>query len=217
MSETQSDLQEICEGIFKVLPSKITPSKYVSFFVPRTNGNLLFPCLSSSSTFESSWESIHDLGGIAHQLLGDMHFATKHNDTLFEEFGAPTRCSELEHPDVNRKVENVEPFPFQRHEVVPGVTVIPTPGHRPGAVAYLLEAGPHQAMFIGDSIWYDGKSWVALASKKNRRIMNETLSTLKKESFSLLITNGSVKYKTCSIELPTLREKDDFLDQLIQT
>lgn len=217
MSETQADLQEIYPGIFKVLPSKITPSKYVSFFVPRPNGNLLFPCLSRSSTFESSWESISDLGGISLQLLGDMHFATKHNDTLFDEFGAPTRCSELEYKDVSRKVKNVESFPFQRDEIVPGVTVIPTPGHRPGAVGYLLEIGEHQALFIGDSIWYDGKSWLALASKKNRRTMNETIATLKKESFSLLIANGSVKHETCSVLLSNSEDKDEFLDQLIES
>lgn len=75
VSETQSDLQEIYEGTFKVLPSKITPSKYVSFFVPRTNGNLLFPCLPSSSTFESSWESIHEFGGIKLPSPSGMYIA----------------------------------------------------------------------------------------------------------------------------------------------
>ena len=208
---------ECMPNIYKLDPSKITPSKYISFFVLRDAGNLLFPCVSSSSTFESSWREIHDLGGVSKQLLGDMHFATKHNDQLFEEFGAPTCCSVKEEPDVRRKVENVKAFPFERHAVAPGVIAIPTPGHRPGAVSYLVEVGNSNVLFAGDSLWHDQEKWMALSNKKNRPVMKNTLATLRDESFATIFVNSSVQNPICSIDFSDEDAKNDFLDGLAES
>lgn len=208
---------ECMTNIYKLEPSKITPSKYISFFVLRDAGNLLFPCVSSSSTFESSWQEIHDRGGVTKQLLGDMHFATKHNDQLFEEFGAPTCCSIKEETDVRRKVENVEAFLFERHEVAPGVTAIPTPGHRPGAVSYLVNVGSSNVLFAGDSLWHDQEKWLALSNKKNRPVMKNTLATLRDENFATIFVNSSVQNPICSIDFPDDDAKNDFLDGLAES
>ena len=207
---------ECAPSIYKIEPSKITPSKYISFFVSRDDGNLLFPCVSSSSTFESSWEQINELGGVSKQLLSDMHFATKHNDQLFDEFGAATCCSVLEAPDVRRKVQNVEAFPFERHEVAPGVTAIPTPGHRPGAVSYLVDMGNSTALFAGDSIWHDREKWIALSNKKNRPVMKATLASLCDERFSTLFVNSSVQNPVFSIDFASNDAKNEFLDGLAE-
>ena len=207
---------ECGSNIFKIEPSKITPSKYISFITLRKTGNLLFPCLASSSTFESSWQEIKDLGGISKQLLGDMHFATKHNDRLFSEFGAPTFCSVLEEPDVRRKVENVEAFPFERHEIAPGVIAIPTPGHRPGAVSYLVDVGDSNVLFAGDSIWHDEERWMALSNKKNRSVMKNTLASLRDERFTTIFVNSSVKNPVYSIEFQDNPAKNEFLDGLAE-
>lgn len=201
-------------GIFKIEPTKITPSKYISFFVERESGNLLFPCLSSSSTFQSSWLEIHERGGVAMQLLGDMHFATKDNDALHAEFNAMTFCSEGEEADVRRKVKNVEAFPFERVELSPGVVALPTPGHRPGAVSYLLDVRGTSVLFAGDSIWHDGEKWKALSNKKNRNVMKNTLTELCAETFTTLYVNSSVTNPTYSIEFDTLDDKNEFLDGL---
>ena len=207
---------ECLPRIYKLEPSKLTPSKYISFFVLRDSGNLLFPCVASSSTFEASWPEIHDAGGVSKQLLGDMHFATKHNDQIFEEFGAPTCCSSVEAPDVRRKVQDVEDFPFERLEVAPGVTAIPTPGHRPGAVSYLVDVGNSNVLFAGDSLWHDREKWVALSNKKNRPVMKKTLAALSEERFSTIFVNSSVQNPIYSIDFSTDQEKNDFLDGLAE-
>ena len=207
---------ECLPRIYKLEPSKLTPSKYISFFVLRDSGNLLFPCVASSSTFEASWPEIHDAGGVSKQLLGDMHFATKHNDQIFEEFGAPTCCSAVEAPDVRRKVQDVEDFPFERLEVAPGVTAIPTPGHRPGAVSYLVDVGNSNVLFAGDSLWHDREKWVALSNKKNRPVMKKTLAALSEERFSTIFVNSSVQNPIYSIDFSTDQEKNDFLDGLAE-
>lgn len=206
---------ELCApGIHKLLPTKLTPTKYISFFVERPDGNLLFPCLASSSTFEADWPEMHALGGVDKQLLGDMHFATKHNDQLFQEFNAPTLCSNIEEPDVSRKVQNVESFEFERVEIAPGVISIPTPGHRPGAVSYLVTFDAKNVLFAGDSIWHNGNTWTALANKKNRNVMKKTLSELENESFSTIFVNSSVQNDVCSVDFKSAKEKSTFLSNL---
>ena len=159
---------------------------------------------------------MNELGGVSKQLLGDMHFATKHNDQIFDEFGAPTCCSVKEEPDVRRKVKNVEAFPFERHEVVPGVVVIPTPGHRPGAVSYLVNLGKSRVLFAGDSIWHDREKWVALSNKKNRSVMKATLELLKEESFSTIFVNSSVQNTIYSAEFANDNAKNKFLDEIAE-
>ena len=208
-------MKEISPGIYRIEPSKITPTKYISFFVTRKEGNLLFPCLSSASTFETQWSEIHDRGGIVAQLIGDMHFATKHCDLLHSEFGTPVQCSEVEAPDVQRKVEAVQTFPFNRHKLMDGVVVIPTPGHRPGAVGYLVSLPERDVLFIGDSIWHDGTHWKALSSKKNRATMLNTLESLKDEKFSAMYGNSSVQNDVCSVEFSSDAEKQTFLEELV--
>ena len=206
-------MQQLFDDVYRILPSKVTPSKYSSLFVKRDGGNLLFSCLSGHSSIESSFDQMDELGGVALHLVGDMHFAARHNDDVDQRFGTVTQCSELEGPDVRRKVKNVATFPFKRFQLAPGVEVIPSPGHRAGAVAYLVETAARRCLFIGDTIYHDGKSWRALASKKNRKIMLATLEMLAEVEFDVLLANTGAANPVCFVELPG-DERRTFLEQL---
>ena len=193
-------MEELFDGVYRIPPTKVTPSKYVSLFARRSEGNLLFSCFGGHSSIEGSFDAIEAHGGVALHLLGDMHFAARYSDDVSARFGVPTRCSTVEAPDVQRKVKDVEPFPFERHQLAPGVEVIPTPGHRPGAVSYLVPVGGRRCLFAGDSIYHDGKDWKALASKKNRKTMLATLDTLGAIAFDVLLSNTSVTNPVCHVE-----------------
>ena len=206
-------MEELFGGVYRIQPTKVTPSKYVSLFAERTEGNLLFSCFGGHSSIEGSFDAIDARGGVAMHLIGDMHFAARYSDDVFARFGIPTRCSEVEAPDVKRKVKNVATFPFERHELAPGVEVIPTPGHRPGAVSYLVPVGDRQCLFAGDSIYHDGTKWRALASKRNRPIMRATLDLLDGIAFDVLLSNTSVTNPICHVELDG-DDKDGFLAEL---
>ncbi|MBL8146804.1 MAG: hypothetical protein JNL34_10505, partial [Anaerolineae bacterium] len=108
-------MREIFPGVYEVMPSKPTPSKYSSFFVERTGGNLLMPCFSNSSTIQAAFDAMAERGGLKAQLLGDSHFRSAHCDEVFARFGAPLYCSVVEAPDVTSKVQHVVTFPFERH------------------------------------------------------------------------------------------------------
>ena len=200
-------MQELFDGVYRILPTKVTPSKYISLFAKRPSGNLLFSCLGGHSSFEASFAEIDALGGVALHLLGDMHFAARYNDDVDAHFGVETRCSEVEAPDVKRKVNNVATFPFERHELAPGVEVIPTPGHRPGAVSYLVDVGSRRCLFAGDTIYHDGNDWRALSSKKNRKTMLATLALLADVDFDVLLANTGVTNAVCYAEFDAAGKK----------
>ena len=206
-------MQLVIEDVYRILPTKVTPSKYSSLFVKRQAGNLLFSCLSGHSSIDGSFDAMEGLGGVALHLLGDMHFASRYNDDVDQRFGTVTMCSVVEGPDVKRKVQNVATFPFERHEVAPGVEAIPTPGHRPGAVSYLVEAGGRRCLFAGDTIYHDGKEWRVFVSKKNRATMQATLDMLAEVEFDILFANTGANNPLCYVETPG-DSRREFLSQI---
>lgn len=197
----EGNVELLFDNVYRILPTKVTPTKYTSLFVTRPEGNLLFSCLAGHSGFEDSFDDIEALGGVALHLLGDMHFAARYNDDVDRRFGVATMCSELEGPDVRRKVANVVTFPFERQVLAPGVEVIPTPGHRAGAVCYLVDVGERRCLFAGDSIYHDGERWKCLVSKKNRKIMLATLDVLAAVAFDVLLANTGADNPVCHIEV----------------
>ncbi|MDE0193275.1 MAG: hypothetical protein OXQ90_18125, partial [Gammaproteobacteria bacterium] len=112
-----------------------------------------------------------------------------------------TMCSEVEGPDVRRKVKNVATFPFERHVLAQGVEVIPTPGHRPGAVSYLVDVGGKRCLFAGDSIYHSGDDWMCPVSKRNRKTMLATLDLLAEVDFDVLLSNTGAHNPVCYIDL----------------
>ena len=194
-------MELLFDNIYRILPTKVTPTKYSSLFVTRPEGNLLFSCLGGHSSFEGSFDDIEALGGVALHLLGDMHFAARYNDDVDERFGVVTMCSEIEGPDVRRKVANVVTFPFERHVLAPGLEAIPTPGHRPGAVCYLVDVAGRRCLFAGDSIYHDGERWKCLVSKKNRKTMLATLDLLSEVDFDVLLANTAATNPVCCVEV----------------
>ena len=197
----QGNVELLFDNVYRILPTKVTPTKYSSLFVTRPEGNLLFSCLAGHSSIEGSFDDIEALGGVSLHLLGDMHFAARHNDDVDKRFGVVTMCSEVEGPDVRRKVANVVTFPFERHVLAPGVEVIPTPGHRPGAVCYLVDVEGRRCLFAGDSIYHDGERWKCPVSKKNRETMMATLDVLADAKFDVLLSNTAARNPVCVIEV----------------
>ena len=206
-------MEFLVDNVYRILPTKVTATKYSSLFAVRDEGNLLFSCLGGHSSIEGSFDEIDALGGVALHLLGDMHFAARYNDDVEARFGIATMCSEVEGPDVRRKVKNVMTFPFERHQLAPGVEVIPTPGHRPGAVAYRVEVAGRTCLFAGDSIYHDGTDWFCPVSKKNRKTMLATLDLLAGIPFDVLLSNTGANNPVCHVEVDDAA-RTEFIDGL---
>ena len=206
-------MESLFTDIYRILPTKVTPSKYCSLFVVREQGNVLFSCFGGHSSIEGSFGALAAKGGVALHLLGDMHFAARYSDDIAGRFGVPTMCSEVEAPDVKRKVKHVAAFPYTRHELAPGLEAIPTPGHRPGAVCYRLTVGGRRCLFAGDTIYHDGSRWRALASKKNRKTMMATLDLLADVDFDVLFANTGAMNPVCCVEVDA-RSRRELIESL---
>ena len=60
-------MQLLFDNVYRILPTKVTPSKYSSLFVKRPEGNLLFSCLGGHTSIEGSFDDIDALARISHQ------------------------------------------------------------------------------------------------------------------------------------------------------
>lgn len=207
-------MEALFPGVYKVLPSKPTPKKYISFFIERQGGNLLFPCYSSSSTIDSSFAEFDRRGGLAYQLLGDAHFKSPYCDTVAARFNAPLYVSEKEAPDVAPKLTHVKIFPFTQHKLAPDLEVIPTPGHRPGGVCYLVTMAQQTILWAGDFIWHTGDAWGAFPTKAGRQEIVESLRTVAALDWQVLLANTTVSNATCAVTV-TAATRAAFIESII--
>lgn len=209
-------MRQIYPNLYEVLPSKPTPKKYRSFFVQREAGNLLIPCYSNSSSIEAHFETIRQQGGLSHQLLTDSHFKSAHCDEVATQFNAPLYCSEQEAPDITPNLKQVVTFPFTQHDLMDGVEVIPTPGHRVGGVCYRVTIGNKRFLFAGDFIWHDGNQWITTATKAGVKAYTASLHLLKSLDFDVLLANCQISNPTFVVEFNAATRQDFFATLLKQ-
>ena len=67
--------------------------------------------------------------------------------------------------------------------------LIPTPGHTPGATAFLWNSGDQRLLFTGDSVYLRDGDWVAavLEGTSDRAAYIESLQTLRELEFDALV------------------------------
>ncbi|ALI10222.1 hypothetical protein AO356_26545 [Pseudomonas fluorescens] len=210
----RSGMIALAPSVFRVQPSKVTPTKYCSFFVVHPQGNLMLPCFAKGASIEGDFEAMANMGGVSAQLLGDMHLKSNHCDVLHKRFGAWTYCSEPERDDVGKSVGSVKAFPFHRHHLFPHVEVIPTPGHRPGGTCFLVEMDGFRALFAGDNVGYDGANWTAFPSKSGKEALRQSLSVLADCEFDVLYAITLAVEPVCSISLPTAEARQCFFNDV---
>lgn len=76
----------------------------------------------------------------------------------------------------------------RRHTVDGDFEVIPTPGHTPGATAYLWDNGEHRFLFTGDTISLKDGEWVAaVLDSSDRDTYLESLELIAGLDFDVLV------------------------------
>jgi glyoxylase-like metal-dependent hydrolase (beta-lactamase superfamily II) len=148
-----------------------------AFLLQLEEGNLL---VYRARTLEQEAQAIGDLGGIWRQYLNHRHEASPVCAWVSQTFGAPLFCHEAEAPTVSGLVTVGGTF-SERHRVGEDFEVIPTPGHTPGATAFLWETDGHRVLFTGDTVMFSRGSWVAavLAGSSDRDHYLESLELIR--------------------------------------
>jgi hypothetical protein len=76
----------------------------------------------------------------------------------------------------------------RRHVLDEDFEVIPTPGHTPGATAYLWDTGQHRVLFTSDTIYLRDGDWrAAVLDSSDREAYIQSLLLLRELEFDLLV------------------------------
>ena len=181
-------------GLYALAPEPLpfAPSLDIrAFLLRRDRGNLL---IYSTTTVRADAPAVTDAGGIARHYLNHSHealFASKH-------VGLPVFLHEAERAAVGGRYRIRGTF-SRRHMLDEDFEVIPTPGHTPGATAYLWDSGEHRVLFPGDTIYLDHGEWVAaVLSSSDRDAYLRSLELMGELDFDVLApwaaTRGQVPY-----------------------
>ena len=91
---------------------------------------------------------------------------------------------------LRRYVSTVLAATFSDRSVLDGdFELIPTPGHTPGATAFLWDSGEHRCLFTGDTIYLRDGEWVAALDVRgsDRDAYVDTLQLIRELDFDVLV------------------------------
>ncbi|HEV3375958.1 MAG TPA: MBL fold metallo-hydrolase [Thermoleophilaceae bacterium] len=155
-------------------PLPFAPSLHIRAFVlERSRGDVL---IYSTATLQ-------DMEGVSRWYLNHGHEAMFLSDSVT----APLFVHEADRPSVERKAHVRATF-SRRHLLDDDFEVIPTPGHTPGATAYLWDSGEHRFLFTGDTVFLRDGKWVgAVLDSSDRAAYLESLELLRELDFDVLM------------------------------
>jgi glyoxylase-like metal-dependent hydrolase (beta-lactamase superfamily II) len=143
-----------------------------AFVLEREGGNLLV----------YSTAALDDPGNISRWYLNHRHEAMFVSDSVT----APLFVHERERRSVERRARVRAAF-SRRHTLHHDFEAIPTPGHTPGATAYLWDSGEHRFLFTGDTIYLRDGEWVAaVLDSSDRAAYLESLELIRELDFDVL-------------------------------
>jgi glyoxylase-like metal-dependent hydrolase (beta-lactamase superfamily II) len=155
-------------------PLPFAPSLEIRAFVlERERGNLLV----------YSTSELGDPGDISRWYLNHGHEAMFISDSVT----APLFVHERDRPAVEPRAHVRAAF-SRRHILDDDFEVIPTPGHTPGATAYLWDSGEHRFLFTGDTVFLRGGEWVAaVLGSSDRAAYLDSLDLIRELDFDVLV------------------------------
>ena len=126
------------------------------------------------------------LGGIARQYLNHWH------ESLFGGLpGSGIDAPLFVHRDDARRTRSGSMCAARSRGATtsaPDLEVIPTPGHTPGATAYLWDTGEHRLLFTGDTLYLrDGEWRAAVLDSSDRASYIESLELMRGLEFDVLV------------------------------
>ena len=193
-ASTAAAMATAVEGLYASPPEALPFAASLdirAFVLQRARGNLL---LYSTTTLQAAAAAIAELGGIARHYLNHGHEALFAADAV----AAPLFVHEADRAAVG-KAYRVRASFSRRHVLDEDLEVIPTPGHTPGATAYLWDSGAHRLLFTGDTIYLDDGEWTAaVLASSDREAYVASLELIRELDFDILVpwaaTRGGPAY-----------------------
>jgi hypothetical protein len=186
MTTAITDTQTLIAGLHASTPQALPFDESIAaraFLLERDAGNLL---IYSNGELARDAAAFRTLGGISRQYLNHWH------ESLFGGLsGSGIDAPLFVHRDDAGRTEkrlHVRGTFSRRHEFGPDFEVIPTPGHTPGATAYLWDTGEHRLLFTGDTLYLrDGEWRAAVLDSSDRKTYLESLELMRDLEFDVLV------------------------------
>ena len=116
---------------------------------------------------------------------------------ISETLGGATFIHEDDRDAVEAKVGTVEAF-RGRQVLGDDFEMIPTPGHTPGASAYLWNSGGQRVLFTGDTIYLSDEEWVAaVLESSDRQSYAASLELIRELDFDVLVPWIATRHQPC--------------------
>ena len=155
-----------------------------AFLLERSQGNLI---VYNAPGLTPAASEIRALGGAARQVINHAH------EAMFGPQGLEVGVlvGERDRAETAGSLSIAGTF-SQRHTLDDDFEVIPTPGHTPGATAFLWDSGRHRLLFTGDTLWIDNGDWRAVVlGSSDRAAYLDSLALLRELEFDVLVPWGS--------------------------
>ncbi len=148
-----------------------------AFLLERDAGNVLMYGAPGA-------EGLASVGPISRAYLNHWHEAMFAQDIP----GVPLFVHADDREESVRRGVTVRAAFSQRHMLDDDLEVIPTPGHTPGATAFLWDSGEHRVLFTGDSLMLRDGEWIgALLESSDRGAYLDSLALLRELEFDVLV------------------------------
>lgn len=169
------EMEPVVEGLYASAPAPMPFGRDLemrAFLLERANGNLLIYGAPGTRELEGVWR----------QYLNHWHEVS-----FAEDVGAPLFVHAADRAEVEKE-RHVRAAFSRRHMLDDDVEVIPTPGHTPGATAYLWDTGSRRILFTGDTIFLrDGEWRTAVLDSSDRDAYRDSLALIRELDFDVLV------------------------------
>lgn len=151
-------MREVLPNVWETRTDSPFPGLTTHGYLWTGNSNRLFYSVATDADFDE----IERLGGVADQYLSHVDEAGPMLGHIAERFGARLHAPAAESGDISRHAPVDVPL-TDRHVDDNGVEVIPTPGHTPGSVCYLVPGSDGaRYLFTGDTLYVsESGAWTA--------------------------------------------------------
>jgi Metallo-beta-lactamase superfamily len=183
-----TELEPVGDGLFASPPASLPfgPDLLVrAFLIQRADGNLL---VYNAPGLTAAASEIARLGGAVRHFLNHGH------EAMFgpQEIEAPLFVHERDAPETARSMTVAGTF-AQRETIGDDFELIPTPGHTPGATAFLWDNGTHRFLFTGDTLSVAHGEWSAVVlGSSDRAAYLESLALIRDLDFDVLVPWAAV-------------------------
>lgn len=153
--------------------------------------NILF----YSPATDAQFDELAELGGVNEQYLSHRDEAGPMLTRIAERFGSTLHAPAADLPDISKHAHVDVPL-NGRYVDYNGVEIIPTPGHSPGSVCYLVSGADGRYLFTGDTLFRnpDGHWWAGYIEGFHQPgdadTIAESLRTLAEVSPEFLISSA---------------------------